>query len=531
MLAQPLLIDGQWIEPDASSVTFQAANPATGDDWPEHYVLSDLAQLQTVLAAGQRAARELARHPAGARAAFLERYAELIEAHAEELAVQAERETGHPAGPRYLAAEIPRTLLQLRDAARCARDENWTQPVIDTALNLRSRLESLGKPVLVFGPNNFPFAYNGICGGDFAAAVATGHPVIAKAHPAHPGTTLQLGRLAARAVQECGLPPATVQLFYHCSPADGLALAGDPRLGAIGFTGSAAAGRAIKAAADAAGIPAYFEMSGVNPVGILPAAMAERPAEIAAAYCDSCHQGVGQFCTNPGLVLVVAGPGLDTFIAAATARFAALEPGPMLTAQLPRHLAGAVRTLVKAGAQILAQSKPAESADFRPRATLLRVDGARFLADPAGFQEEMFGPASLLVVAGDVVELRTIFAHLNASLTGSLYTARDGSDDALYSDLVPLLTPRIGRLLNDKMPTGVAVSPAMMHGGPFPAGGHPGFTAVGMPASLRRFGALRCYDSVRPHRLPPALRDHNPNPALWRCIDGAWTRGDVETAR
>ncbi len=529
MRLHPMLIDGDWSPATAAAASFQAANPANGEPLPEHYPVSPWSDLDRLLAAGRRAARELRNCPPEQLAGFLERYAELIAKHRDELATLAERETGLPAQARYAAVEIPRTLQQLRDAATCARDQNWRQPTIDTANNLRAQFEPLGKPVLVMGPNNFAFAYNGVAGGDFAAAIATGHPVIAKAHPAHPGTTARLAELALQAVQATGLPRATVQLFFHCSNEDGLRLAADPRLGAIGFTGSEGAGRAIKSAADAVGTPGYFEMSGVNPVALLPGALRERTQELVDSFCDSCLQGVGQFCTNPGLLLTIGSEHLDLFLARSVARFARHDPGPMLTAQLPQHLDAAVAKLSDAGAVLLARSPEPTKPGFRPRAALLRIEAGRFLSNPDFFQHEMFGPASLVVVAVDAAELRRVYRTLHASLTGSLYSAKDGSDDALCAQLTAELAPRIGRLLNDKMPTGVAVSPAMMHGGPFPAGGHPGFTAVGMPASLRRFGALRCYDNVRPHRLPRTLADRNPLPdLLWRCIDGAWTTADAE---
>ncbi len=528
MALHSLLLDGDWTPADPASRSFQSFNPATGEILPDTFPVSPWVDLDRLLTAGAACATTVAALPPEQLAAFLEDYAQRIEAQADELAAQAALETGLPVRPRFLEAEIPRTLKQLRDAAACARDQNWRSPTIDTAANLRSQLEPLAKPILVLGPNNFPFAYNGIAGGDFAAALATGHPVIAKAHPAHPGTTRRLAKLARQAVDAAGLPPATVQLFYQCSNEDGLRLASDPRLGAIGFTGSEQAGRAIKTAVDDAGIPAYFELSGVNPVGLLPGALRERPLELATAFTDSCLQGVGQFCTNPGLVLTVACDGLSTFLEQVTETFGAHTPGPMLTAALPKQLEAAVAKLTAAGATVLARSAAHDGDGFYPRAALLHLDAATFLTKPAFFQHEMFGPASLIMVAENATELLAAYEVLNASLTGSLYSATDGSDDALYDEIVPRLAPRVGRLLNDKMPTGVAVSPAMMHGGPFPAGGHPGFTAVGMPASLRRFAALRCYDHVRPDRLPPPLRDTNPLPGqLWRQINGTWTTADV----
>ena len=352
--------------------------------------------------------------------------------------------------------------------------------------------------MLVIGPNNFPFAFNGIAGGDFAAAVASGHPVIAKAHPAHPGTSKRLAEIAFAAAQQAGLPKAMVQLFYRSSHADGEAMAADPRLGAIGFTGSEFAGRKIKAAADAAGTPAYFELSSVNPVTFLPGALAAKATELANEFSGSCLLGVGQFCTNPGLILTIAGADTETFLKTAGTNFAAAPSGVMLVPSLPKELDANVEALGAAGAELIGRG-----------------------------QAEMFGPAALVVVAADEDELAAVSSHLHASLTCSFYTAADGSDDAAYDRLLPIVAQKSGRILNDKMPTGVAVSPAMMHGGPFPAGGHPGFTAVGIPASLRRFGALKCYDNVRSDRLPASLRDENPTGEMWRTIDGQWTQADV----
>jgi NADP-dependent aldehyde dehydrogenase len=157
----------------------------------------------------------------------------------------------------------------------------------------------------------------------------------------------------------------------------------------------------------------------------------------------------------------------------------------------------------------------------------LRTDGKTFLANSTALQTEAFGNGALFVVADDDEQLLHIAERLEGNLTGAIYTDRGGKDDALYERLAPVLRQGVGRLLNDKMPTGVAVSPAMNHGGPFPATGHPGFTAVGIPSSIRRFAMLACYDNCRPHRLPPALQDKNPTGKLWRQIDGAWTQADV----
>ena len=386
-------------------------------------------------------------------------------------------------------------------------------------------------PVWVFGPNNFPFAFNSVAGGDFAAAIAAGNPVIAKANSSHPGTTRLLAEEAHAAATEAGLPPGTVQLLYRTSHEDGERLVSDPRTGATGYTGSRSAGLKLKAAADAAGqadLPGA--VSAVNPVLILPGALAERGTALVDEFVASSLMGTGQFCTNPSLVLLVAGEATEQFVAGVRAalRRCGARAAPLLRRPA---LAGRERLDAADGRREPGhgRSTPA-TPGYRFGNTLLRVSGDAFLAAPEKLQTEAFGNAALFVVARDAAQLAALVETLEGSLTGGFYTDTRGSDDALYARLEPLLRPRVGRLLNDKMPTGVAVTAAMNHGGPYPSTGHPGFTAVGIPASLRRFAMLQCYDNVRPVRLPALLRDQPPNDEVFRLIDGEWRRGAVPRA-
>jgi NADP-dependent aldehyde dehydrogenase len=385
--------------------------------------------------------------------------------------------------------------------------------------------------VWVFGPNNFPFAFNSVAGGDFVAAIAAGNPVIAKANSSHPDTTRLLAEEAFAALRESDLPASTVQLLYRTSHADGARAVSDPRTGATGYTGSRSAGLTLKEAADAAGKPIYLELSSVNPLLVLPGALAERGDTLAGELVGSCLMGTGQFCTSPSLVILFAGDATDRFLGAVRERLAATAPTPLLSRAVARSLAKSVAELRHAGAEVVTGGAAIEGPGYRHANTLLRVDGARFLREPQALQTEAFGNVSLAVVVRDEAEAADVLAQLEGNLTGSIYSDTGGSDDALYARLEPLLRPKVGRLLNDKMPTGVAVSPAMNHGGPYPSTGHPGFTAVGIPASLRRFAALQAYDNVRAGRLPPILRDENPGARAWRSIDGTWTRADVGAAR
>ena len=521
----PVLIAGQW-RLAQSTGTFQAENPALGETFGARFPISTWADCDAALSAAAEAARQMATLPAERLAAFLDDFAARIEAGRDVIVALAHQESALPVKPRLADVELPRTTDQLRQAAKAAREGSWALPTIDSKANIRSLLLPIG-PVAIFGPNNFPLAFNSVSGGDFAAAIAAGNPVIAKANTSHPGTTALLAEAAFQAVQAADLPPATVQLIFRTSHADGERLVADPRLGATGYTGSRAAGLALKRAADAAGKPIYLELSSINPVVILPGALDERGDKLAEEFAGSCLMGTGQFCTNPGLVLLVAGAATERFIAGLVERFQAAPAGTLLSSRVAASLVESFTKLQGAGAKLLVGG----SREAGPRAsvanTLLRASARQFVEHSEALQTEAFGNASLVVVADNVDELVAVIEQLEGNLTGAFYTHTGGADDAVAARLEPALRRRVGRLLNDKMPTGVAVSSAMNHGGPYPATGHPGFTAVGIPASLRRFAMLACYDNVRPHRLPPALADKNPSGRTWRLIDGAWTTGDV----
>jgi NADP-dependent aldehyde dehydrogenase len=256
-------------------------NPTTKTALPDEYPVSSAAEVDRVVQASYQAAQELRSVSPEKIADFLEAYAANIEKRGAELVEIAYAETALPREPRLNSVELPRTTGQLRQAAAAARARDWTHATIDTKLNIRSMYAPLGGAVVVFGPNNFPFAFNGVSGGDFAAAIAAGNPVIAKVNPAHPGTTRLLAEAALEAIQSCGMPRALVQMIYHMTPDVGQQLVGHPLVGATGFTGSRAGGMALKAAAEKAGKPIYLEMSSVNPVVILPGALRERADKIA----------------------------------------------------------------------------------------------------------------------------------------------------------------------------------------------------------------------------------------------------------
>ena len=521
MTQEEIFIAGDWREARAPE-TFRATNPATKEPTDALYPVSSWADCDAALEASQKAYQVMRTLKGGEIASFLETYADKIEESSDELVETAHTETALPKSPRLGDVELPRTTSQLRQAAAAAREGSWRNPVIDTENDIRSCYAALG-PVAVFGPNNFPFAFGSLSGGDFAAAIAAGNPVIGKANTSHPGTTRIFAELAQKAAKETGMPDGIVQLLYRTSHEDGNRLVSDSRIGATGYTGSRGAGLSLKASADAAGKPIYLELSSVNPVVILPGAIEETGVEaLASEFAGSCLMGTGQFCTNPGLVVLLADEKSEALIGAISRQFQDMPEGILLSQSVESSLVESQRILQEAGATAVCGTGRGRLDGFSCANTLLRVSGADFCQSAETLQTEAFGNCSLLVVAGNCDEARDVLEALEGNLTGCVYSATDGSDETVYQALEPVLRQKAGRLLNDKMPTGVAVSPAMNHGGPYPATGHPGFTAVGIPAAITRFAALHCYDQVRESRLPEILRDDYAGPTQ-RFVDGSWT--------
>lgn len=519
--SQPILVDGQWVHENTSNV-FSSKDPSSRESIDRVYPVSSWSTCDRVLDAAHRAF-QISRNLDPAKiASFLEDYASRIEADRDELVQIAHRETALPKSPRLADVELPRTVNQLRMAADAARTESWRMPIIDRKANIRSCYLALG-PVAVFGPNNFPFAFNSISGGDFAAAIAAGNPVIAKANSSHPATTHRFATLVAESMRATLMPSGLVQLIYRTSHEDGERLVADPRLGAVGYTGARQAGLQLKAVADRVGKPFYAELSSVNPVVFLPGSLEERYDKLIDEYVTSGLMGAGQFCTNPGLLLMLRGPKTDAFIQGVVSKYSAAPAGTLLSEGVEKSLIKSLGVLTQAGAECLTGGTKLEGSRCAVANSVLRISGSQFLSDPHVFQTEAFGNAVLIAVCDSLDEIVRVIDSLEGNLTGTIYSDTQGSDDVVYGRVADALQQRVGRLLNDKMPTGVAVSPAMNHGGPYPATSHPGFTAVGIPASMLRFGKLTCYDAVRQNRLPAALRDQNPTGKTYRCIDGVWS--------
>lgn len=518
---EKVYINGIFRDSVAAS-SFRASNPSTGEALERDFPVSEWKEIDEALEVASSCFKELRSMSPEKISAFLDTFADLIQSDKDTLVDLAHEETGLPKTPRLGDVELPRTVNQLKLAAAAARSGSWSMPTIDNKANIRSCYQPIG-PVCVFGPNNFPFAFNSLAGGDFAAAIASGNPVIGKANSSHPATTKRFAELAKQAIEKTGMPKGLVQLLYRTSHVDGERMVGDPRLAAIGYTGSRNAGLQLKSVADKVGKPFYAELSSVNPIVYMPGAMKERVEKLIEEYVASGLMGAGQFCTNPGLLIMLKSQEADRFVSGVTDKYKSSPAGTLLSKSVESSLVKSISILCGAGAELLVGGNKVEGGRCAVANTALRVTGEKFLSDAHSFQTEAFGNAVLIVVCDSMTELKQVIEQLEGNLTGAIYSATDGSDDGIYQPIAEELSQKVGRLLNDKMPTGVAVSPAMNHGGPFPATGHPGFTAVGIPASMIRFAKLTCFDAVRPSRLPAVLQDSNPQKA-WRSIDGVWTQ-------
>lgn len=494
-------------------------DPAAGQPLEPVYRHGGPADVESAAAAAAAAFPAYRATTSEQRAQFLEAIATRMEAVSEPLIARAVAESGLPQA--RITGEVGRTTGQLRLFAAVLREGSWNGARIDTALpdraplprpDIRQRFIALG-PVAVFSASNFPLAFS-VAGGDTASALAAGCPVIVKAHDAHPGTSEIVARAIAEAVSESGLPAGTFSLLYGTGQELGIALVTDPRIKAVGFTGSRTAGIALVAAAAARPepIPVYAEMSSINPVFLLDGALSTRGAELGKAFIGSLTMGSGQFCTNPGLVIAVEGPGLNAFVDAAREAISAAPASPMLTPNIARNYASGVESLAGA-AELVARG--AEGSETCGQAALFSTDAKTFLASQ-DLQAEVFGSSSLIVRCADAAEVAVVAQGLEGQLTATVHA--DDSDVDAAGELLPQLELTAGRILFNGWPTGVEVCHAMVHGGPFPATSDSRTTSVGARA-IERFLRPVAYQDVPKALLPSAIADGNPD-GLWRRIDG-----------
>lgn len=460
------------------------------------------------------------------KAFFLETIANNIELLGESLLNKTAEETNLPLA--RLTGERGRTTMQLRLFAQMLREGSWVEASIDTAIpdktppkpDIRKMLVPLG-PVIVFGASNFPFAYS-TAGGDTASALAAGCSVVIKAHPAHLQTSIMIAAAIQAAIQTCGMPEFTFQHVVDVSFEAGKQLVQNTNTSAVGFTGSFTGGKALYdyAAARENPIPVFAEMGSTNPVVFLPDTLQKNAETLAKQYAGSITLGVGQFCTNPGIMIALAGEGLDQFLINLSKEIELVAPAKMLHTGIHKAYYEKMNAAShEKGVKLLNESTK-ETGTLEAMPVIATVDGKIFIENTL-LHEEVFGPYSLMVICTDLVELKTVLKSLKGQLTTTLMGTE--TDFVKYASLVSLATSIAGRIIFNNVPTGVEVCSSMVHGGPYPASTDSRFTAVGIH-SVKRWVRPICLQNCPVDLLPDSLKDTNPLKII-RMVNGEWIKG------
>jgi NADP-dependent aldehyde dehydrogenase len=509
---------------------FVAVNPATGAALDPPFFSASAEDVDAAANLAQDAFSIYGRLPGKQRGALLRRIADTVEAKAAAIIERARLETALPEA--RLQGELARTCNQLRLFAGVVEEGSWVSARLDSAdparkpqpkPSLRSMLEPLG-PVAVFGASNFPLAFS-VAGGDTASALAAGNPVVVKAHPAHPGTSELVGLAIRESVRALQLPEGIFSMLFDSGIDVGVSLVQHPAIKAVAFTGSFAGGTALMklAASRPEPIPCYSEMGSANPVFLLPKAFAKHAAAVAAGLQGSFTLGAGQFCTKPGVVFVPQSESTASFEQELRERVEATGLQTLLTRRIASTYATSLEKRVSAGkARVIARgAKDAaeKNSAATAQAVLLGTEFAEFLKDEE-LSKEIFGPTTLLVSYGAREELLEAAARLEGHLTATIHGEEDEIKE--FADLVQILSLKVGRIIFNGYPTGVEVSHAMVHGGPFPATSDGRSTSVGSMA-IFRFARPVCYQDFPDAVLPEALKSANPLGIL-RLVDGEFSR-------
>jgi NADP-dependent aldehyde dehydrogenase len=511
-----------------------ASNPTTGEHLEPGFIPATPEEVELAVRLAAEAFDVYHALPGRERGALLRKIAEKLESIASDVVERAGQETALPQA--RLQGEMARTCGQLRLFAQVAEEGSWVNARIDRAdperkpapkPDIRSMLRPLG-PVVVFGASNFPLAFS-VAGGDTASALAAGNPVIVKAHAAHPGTSELVGRAIQESVRESGLPEGVFSVLFGSGSQIGTALMKHPLVKAGGFTGSRAAGRILMdvAASRPEPIPFYAEMSSTNPVFVLPGALSARAEAIATGLFSSFTMGAGQFCTKPGMVFLPQGAAASTFAEKLQKLVGGSAPFHLLTKIIHTSYDSAIaERKTNASVKLVAEGpEAAAGAGFGVKSVLFETDAASFLG--SDLDSEIFGPATLLVRHSSRDQVlaiaRSLEGHLTATIHGTEQDLRD------FADLIAILETKVGRLVFNGFPTGVEVTHAMVHGGPYPSTSDGRSTSVGSQA-IFRFTRLVCYQGFPDSALPDEMKDANPL-GIWRMLDGQMTRDAIVPVR
>ncbi|MDX1640637.1 MAG: aldehyde dehydrogenase (NADP(+)) [Balneolaceae bacterium] len=504
-----------------NSKTFQAVNPASKELLEPFFHEASTAEVNEAVEKAADAFREYSKKSATEKAEFLEAIGDEIMALGDDLIQRCMQESGLTEG--RLTGERGRTVNQLKLFADVIREGSWVDARIDTGEpDVRSMRKALG-PVGVFGASNFPLAFS-VAGGDTASALAAGCPIVVKAHPSHPGTCELVGSAIQKAAEKTGMPDGVFSMVHGTSHEVGLAIVRHPKIKAIGFTGSYGGGTALfdEANKRAEPIPVYAEMGSTNPVFILPGALKERKDKIAEELTGSVSLGVGQFCTNPGLVFHEDSDDAQSFQEELAKEVQNVSAGVMLNEGIRNNYQSGLSKLSGiTGIEVLAKGLDDDNG-FRGSAAVLKAPASVYFENQ-DVEEEVFGPSTVLISSSGKEELINAAKKLKGHLTATIH----GTDEDLekYSELIEILEQKVGRIIFNGYPTGVRVCHAMIHGGPFPATTDSRTTSVGTTA-IRRFVRPVCYQDLPNRALPDELKDENPRQIL-RLVNGNHTKDAV----
>lgn len=502
----------------------RAVNPATGELLEPDYSWATSHDVEAAAQLADAAFTVYRRWSGAQKGRFLRAIASQIEANATAIQERAHQETGLPL-PR-LQGETARTCGQLRLFASLIEKGSWLDARIDHANaerkplpkpDVRSMLAPLGS-VVVFSSSNFPLAFS-VAGGDTASALAAGCPVIVKPHHGHLGTSELVGLCIQQAAKECDAPDGVFSMLFGPGRKTGIALVKHPLIKAVGFTGSGNGGRALMSAAATRPepIPVYAEMGSINPVVLLPGALDKDPEALATGLHASVTLGVGQFCTNPGLVFVPKGNATDTFLRKLGELLSQSAPGIMLTSDLRASYCAGIKqftNLSKVGRAAHVETESG-AGQATAGAALFVTSAENFINEPS-LKEEVFGPSTVVVECESPDQMLLAVLKVDGQLTGTIHGIPE--ELATHNDLVAALERKAGRLLFNGFPTGVEVCHAMTHGGPYPATSDGRSTSVGSRA-IERFTRPVCFQNWPDATLPDELKEANPL-NLWRLVDG-----------
>ncbi|MCW9706071.1 aldehyde dehydrogenase (NADP(+)) [Fodinibius salsisoli] len=505
---------------EEGSTTFQGINPASDEKLDPVYTEATKAEVDQAVEQAEEVFTVYRQKSGAERADFLEAIADEIMELGDPLIERASKETGLSEG--RLTGERGRTVGQLCLFGKVLREGSWVDARIDNpedGPDTRSMKMALG-PVGIFGASNFPLAFS-VAGGDTASALAAGCSIVVKAHPAHPGTCEMIATAIRNAVEKTGMPEGTFSMVQGTSHEVGLAIVEHPLIRAVGFTGSFTGGKALYDAATSRPepIPVYAEMGSTNPVFLLPGALKEKNKEIAEGLTDSVNLGVGQFCTNPGLVAYEDSDEAQAFQDSVAQHFKQAGAGTMLTSGIhSAYQDGIEKLLQQEGVELVADGQ-SNGSPTSGIPHLLKVSSETFLSNKL-LEEEVFGPSTVTITAEGKQDLEAIAENLQGHLTATLFGTEE--DLGNYSDLINILQRKVGRLIFNGFPTGVAVNHSMVHGGPFPATTDSRTTSVGTLA-INRFARPFCFQDFPDPQLPDELKNDNPL-NIRRLENGEWTK-------